>query len=154
MTDAILPTLTAGGLTAAIQSVRARYHAEGSSDWDIGNGLCEDFAFDVLELCLGEDWSKLDGAKGSSFATWETFQIMIDLAEWDWPLIDRLLGNRAPSPDTRAAWDIVATEMYPMHVWIEFEGRCYDCEHPDGVSSFFELNFFRRKFDEALSMAT
>jgi hypothetical protein len=33
----------------------------------------------------------------------------------------------------------------PAHSWLEYEGRCYDAECPDGVASPPDLPFYRRE---------
>lgn len=142
--------LSTQSLTETVQTIRSHYHAQGKTDWDIGNGLCENFADDVLDAWAGPGWVHIEGTEGCPFSLRDSAYLMIDLSEWDWPLIDRLLGERAPALEDRPIWDKVAAWM-PTHIWIEHEGRAYDCEHPEGVASFFELNFFLRKFERAKS---
>jgi hypothetical protein len=35
-------------------------------------------------------------------------------------------------------------ETWPYHMWIVFNGRCYDAECPDGANEFKQLPFFVR----------
>lgn len=131
----------AEALTRMIAAVRDRYHHAGRSDWDIGNGLCEDFAHDVLEAWAGADWRRREWGDGR-WGTLETANLMTVEDEWDWPLIENRYGSALDGLD-RTIIDRIA-RIGPSHVWIEFEGRCFDCEHPEGVESPFALEFFRR----------
>jgi len=133
----------------AIETVRNRYAQEGHTLWDIGNGLCEDFADDVLVEVVGEGWQMQEGSEGSTW--WQVYtdglyEVGTD-GRWDWGLLARIYGINIPEC-AHARYDAIAT-MGANHVWIFHEGRHYDCEHPEGVSSFFELNFFRRYLDLA-----
>ena len=133
----------------AIEAVRERYTQEGHTLWDIGNGLCEDFVDDVLTEVVGEGWQMNEGGEGTTW--WEVYTDGLYDTEtegrWDWSLLTRIYGINIPEGD-RDRYDAIAT-MGANHVWIFHVGRHYDCEHPEGVSSFFDLNFFRRYLDLA-----
>lgn len=135
-------------LPEVIRQVRAAYHARGYSDWDIGNGLCEDFARDVLDQWLGDDWIRREG---QGFLTVETGNFIIhdgdDLPiDWDWKLLDEAWGIQPPAGLSK--WKLQSlAEDCPPHVWITVGRTHHDVETPDGVPSFFDLPFFRRHLD-------
>ncbi|WP_299654142.1 hypothetical protein [uncultured Jannaschia sp.] len=57
-------------------------------------------------------------------------------------MLARLFAVDIPEPDRERHDAIVVNE--PNHCWILYRGRHFDCEHPGGVDSLFDLNFFRR----------
>lgn len=140
-------TPTREDFRAAIEEVRTRYAEEGHSLWDIGNGLCEDFASDVLEVVAGEEWQAREEKEGWWLAYTDGLfdpqaEIECTPDRWDWALLRRVYGITVPESE-RSLYDAVA-QSGAAHVWIVHEGRHYDCEHPDGVESFFDLKFFQR----------
>lgn len=136
----------------AIEEVRARYQEQGYSLWDIGDGLCEDFTDDVLTMVIGEGWQTREGQDGHRWSQFHTdwfYDPNEDRREerWNWTLLSQYCGINIPE-DERARYDAIAN-MGANHVWIYQDGRHYDCEHPEGVESFFDLNFFRRYLELA-----
>lgn len=128
--------------------MRDRYHADGHSLWDIGNGLCENFAFDVLEKAVGPDWIHAEGRDGQNWWTLQTDSLILQADEdvtWDWDLLDRVYGLSV-TPQDRPRFDAIA-RICPGHVWIFCDDLHFDCEHPAGVDSFLKLDFFRRYHD-------
>lgn len=123
-----------------ISEIRGAYHIAGHNDWDIGNGLCENFAFEVLNRWVGPDWPEIEGE--ADWWSLDTGSLLADEC-WDWALLDRVYGIRPPEGVDPETLKKVA-RIGPGHVWIYASGRHYDAESPMGVSSFFELNFFRR----------
>jgi hypothetical protein len=139
-------------LPAIIVALRDEYAARGISTYDIGNGRCDDFAREVLERWIGEDWihRETDGtAQGGGFQTLETCNLIeVGGGDWDWPLLASFWNIRPPEGVDRAALTAVA-ECEPNHVWIATGGRHYDAEHPEGVETHFELMFFTRWIENA-----
>ena len=141
-------------LRAAILDLRQDYLSRGISLYDIGSGHCYDFAETVMEQVFGTDWLFREGQEG--WRTLETEQFYrpppgshctIDATAWDWDLLETHWGIDIP-PSERPRYDAIVIQG-PSHGWIYLEGRHYDCEHPDGVESFFDLNFFRRWLEMA-----
>lgn len=134
-------------LPTAIRTMRDRYAARGVTAYAIGNGLCDDFARDVLELWIGEDWMGRDG-EGFDFVETGNFVVREgnDAMDWDWPLL-AAHWNMAPPDDVDPDVLTNVAQHEPGHVWIAVDGRHYDAESPDGVASFLDLNFFRRWLD-------
>ena len=142
------PDLNPAVMQEAVRHVRARYMASGHSLWDIGNGLCENFADDVLDIVIGENWRHLEGVDGLDWHSLSTeclFAAPDDdghQVTWDWDLLEHRYGLTV-SDRKREACNKIVIES-PNHCWIWFQGRHYDCEHPQGKASPFGLNFFRR----------
>lgn len=135
---------TAASITTAINETLATYIKQGETPYSIGNGLCEDFAFDVLKAVFGPQWMHAEGK--SDWQTFCTEQFLTTNAAglpcWDWGLLQHSWGINMPEA-SRSQFDAFAP-LGPSHVWIHFQGRHYDCEHPEGVHSFLDLNFFKR----------
>lgn len=47
-------------------------------------------------------------------------------------------------------WPHRGKENLPYHVWVKYKGKLYDAEHPEGVNSFKELNFFKEHKNQAI----
>jgi hypothetical protein len=138
--------LTHEQFASAIHTVRERYIAQGETLWSIGNGLCENFAYDVLQIVVGDDWMLLEGTDGRRWQTLDTDNLITPQSgDWDWDLLAASYGTTVEQ-SSRAALNYIAA-LGPAHIWIWFDGRHYDCEHPSGVSSHFDLCFFKRYLD-------
>lgn len=136
-------------IASAILEARKGYLKRGMSLFDIGNGYCYEFAEEVMDRVFGEAWRFHEGQHG--WQTLESEQLYlppkgssctIGAETWDWDLLEKHWSIAVPNWD-RARHDALVPQG-PSHCWIFFDGRHYDCEHPEGVKSFFELNFFRR----------
>lgn len=128
-------------LSEAIKQVRKQYIASGQakSFYEINNGLCDDFADDVIALMGGykEDLTELGN---------ENFMIGLDGDKcgddvWDWKLLKKHWGI---TPPAGLAKSDVNNMGFGGHVWIVSGQMHYDAECPDGVASFFDLPLFRR----------
>ncbi len=145
-------TPTQQDISNAILDVRKAYLDRGISLFEIGNGHCYDFADDVMDRLFPENWRQIEGTQGWSTLQSECFYLpgedgLVDAFAangWDWSLLTEW-GIDVP-PHERARYDAILAN-HPVHGWIFFEGRHYDCEHPEGVTNFFELNFFRRHLE-------
>lgn len=109
------------------------------SFYQINNGLCEDFAIDLIEVCGGptDTLFELDGAN---------FKLPSPLdgnpeGGWDWEMLDSYWNISAPSGFTPDQIDDIS---FGNHIWVTRDKRHYDAECPDGVDSFFDLPLFRR----------
>ncbi|MBO9428232.1 hypothetical protein [Sulfitobacter sp. R18_1] len=136
MTDAAIK------ISNAVSKFRQVYLKRGISLFDIGNGLCENFAHEVLEEAFGSDWVHQEGRHGWHTLCTEQLFVSEDCGEWDWELLREHYGIQASWVD-RIHLDKIAF-LGPGHVWIYCDGKHYDCEHPEGVESFFQLEFFKR----------
>jgi hypothetical protein len=128
-------------LSETINQVRHQYIASGKAKtfYEINNGLCDDFAADVIALMGGY-------TKNLTELCNENFMIGLNGDEcgddvWDWKLLKRHWGITPPAGLTKS---VVNNIGFGGHVWI-FSGQMhYDAECPDGVASFFDLPLFRR----------
>jgi hypothetical protein len=134
-----MTTLPENLVSAAIKELRSEYIASGEapSYFEINNGLCEDFAEEVL--------SRLRAAHGRREDLFtvggENFYLCDDSERWDADLLKRHWGIAPPEHFTWAMLDEVG---FGHHVWLTSGGRHFDAECPEGVDSFFELPLFRR----------
>jgi hypothetical protein len=128
-------------LSCAIRKVREDYVFAGKakSFFQINNGLCEDFAADVIILMGGY-------TEGFQELCNENFMVGEDGDPcendmWDWPLLEKYWAIQSPA-------GLKAVDMenidFGGHTWITHGHRHYDAECPEGVESFFDLPLFRR----------
>lgn len=61
--------------------------------------------------------------------------------------------NKRPNivPISGLSWDDMAEVLFEPHVWMYFDGLCFDAECPEGVLNFFELPFYKRAVNDYLS---
>jgi hypothetical protein len=133
-------------LPEIIQRVRARYNEEGITTREIGNGWCENFAEDVMDIWQGDGWQHREGQ--DDWQTVETLNFCVqnehqDVEDWDWALLENHWGITPPQGVPHEVLQRVA-ENEPNHIWIAYQRKHYDAESPEGVASFFELGFFQR----------
>lgn len=130
-------------MSATIRRVADEYVADGSVAclYDIGNGHCENFAYDVLDQLrdYGVDPHAMSDSSGVQvYATedfWEDdFYVSTDRI--------RAAGETLPPnvPDEKLKQVLGGA----THVWLKFQDRYYDAEAPEGVERFLELPFFAR----------
>lgn len=126
-------------LTTAIHEVLARYlEKEVSSVLELNNGLCDDFAGDVL--------IHLNRWESDGF-----FVIGYDGVDMHDPVwMSQFWPGSKPPPGLQ--WhDLVSLEMYETsHVWLALHDRHYDADVPEGVDNMFDLPVFRRNLVLAL----
>lgn len=148
--------ITRSDVSRTIRELRDEYVSSGNAaDYAaINSGLCGDFSCDVISalseahgVTFGEipvhehgvtDFVRTDPETGFSIDTGGPF---------DRELLENWPGVKPPEGMT---WDdLDALSEYAgfhagTHVFIHFDGLFYDAEAPDGVTSFFELPFFKR----------
>lgn len=129
-------------VTRAIIEVRDEYlrARRAASAWEINNGLCSEFARDVLGM--------LGGMDGRVIPVW-TGDLMIGpdpespvLGRWDPLLVQRKWGI---SPPAGLGWQEIDAMHLGNHIWLASGGRHFDAECPHGVEDFFYLPIFRRR---------
>jgi len=132
-------TLASRHVSECVRALRTEYLTDGlaPSYFEINNGLCEDFAEEVVRRLGAEH-----GAVPSLFSLggeqlWKTD----DSEDWDDALLS---GYWRISPPEHFTWAMLNEVGFGGHVWVTFERRHYDAECPDGVDSLFELPLFRR----------
>lgn len=139
-------------ITAAIYKLRADYVANGEyeSFQAINAGGCEDFASDVHEL-VGSP------KEDANYQMIDPAYFLQAPAQGDdnnygYPLDRGYLQARWPSvvPPAGLDWDDLdhissfSNFFSGTHIWIYRDGKHYDAEAPEGVSTPFELPFFQR----------
>ncbi|MEP3671280.1 MAG: hypothetical protein ABJN42_31665 [Roseibium sp.] len=136
--------MTRENLRQVILGAATGYEIRGIKTEDIGDGHCENFAFKVLGVWAGQDWMHREWQDGR-WGTIETANLMSPEEDgWDYDVIAKRYG--AVSDAQRAGLDAIALQG-ANHVWIEFDGKAYDAEHPNGVDTPFDLKFFQRYLD-------
>jgi len=152
--DALMGETHSAEIAAAIRDIRSAWRTRGTGLYEINDGGCYDFAGEVMERLFGADWVLHEGRHGwrtlnseELYAPPKGSDCTIGATGWDWELLARELAIVVPEAD-RARHDAIVSKE-PSHCWIHVGGRHYDCEHPDGVESFFDLNFFRRWLAQA-----
>ena len=138
---------TSDTLSTACRRTRDKYLSKGHSLYDIGNGLCSEFAEDMLAEAFGEEWMHHESKYGWHTVWTDQLYLPVDgeaiyAVEWDWSAIEKSFDLRFSNEEKEVLNNIVAED--PSHCWVYHDGKHYDCEHPDGVDSFFDLNFFKR----------
>lgn len=98
----------------------------------INGGYCVEFAEDIEYVIKGAECSSndsfvQDGWDGDGGD------------EWNETLLKEV-NSFPPAPYTLKTVNLIQG----YHCWIQFNGKHYDAECPDGVVNFFELPFFRR----------
>lgn len=100
--------------------------------YQINNGLCEEFAEDVLE--------DLGGYSDDSF------ELVTEDFSDEWGIIQpgfkSIYGNLPHKVEKEI--DL------PFHVWIFHKGKHYDAEKPEGVKNFFNLPIFKRSIEKQI----
>lgn len=134
-------------LTQAIKNKVAEYLQQGHApnEFRINNGLCEDFAEEVVD--------ELGGETDDFFTIWgiELTKVgsdgFADQQNWDRELVQRISPKSHPTHNL--TWDDVDGDI-PNHCWIVLNGRHYDAECPEGVDNLFDLPICRRTIREIL----
>lgn len=141
--------MTVQELIDAIISVRTRYieEAEAPSYYEINNGLCENFALDVMQVMQRPD--NLFDVCGENFMCNEDHES----EGWDWSLLQKSFGIQPPAGLTASEVDRIAMGGHVfLMAEIGSQKRFYDSECPRGVESFFDLPVFRRPIVTALRL--
>lgn len=124
-------------ITDVIKKIRDQYVRSGAavSYYEINNGLCDDFAEDVVNELGGY-------IKNTLFTiSAEQFTLNGEGTEWDVKLLSEHWKSCRPTHGLE--WKDIKHKI-PSHVWVVFNNRHYDAECPDGVDNFFELPLLRR----------
>ena len=136
-----MSTIPAEVVSDAVKLLRGEYINDGAapSYFQINNGLCEDFAEELLDRLR-----LVHGGREDLFTVCnENFQVQdeCDRDGWDTRLLISHWGIRPPEHFT---WPVLNEVHFGGHVWLTCGGKHFDAECPDGVDSFFELPLFRR----------
>jgi len=125
-----------------------RKHFPAPCFYEINNGLCEDFALEVIKQArtagLSGDFTDLCNEDLMCGLNGEVDESDV----WDWPM---LAEHWKASPPAGLTADDMNALHFGSHVWVAHEGRHYDAECPDGVESPFDLPIFRRTIVGALN---
>jgi len=130
-------------LTATIKVLRDDYATEKTSAGyaEINNGQCSSFAWDTLNLVC-QITNKYDPQ--ISVVSTEDFVLDQDReSEYEIKWDENLLTSKSISPSNGLTWKQLNSIHFGYHVWLEFGGKYYDAECPEGVENFFELPLFQ-----------
>lgn len=117
--------------------------------WDINNGLCEDFAQDVIEE-MGGYQDELFELAGDMF--FNVIEPEYALENWIEGVIETQYG----------VWSVKLLEYYGYppnvdlhkihdeinHTWIYYNGKHYDAENPNGVDKWYDLLLIKKLFNK------
>lgn len=137
-------------VTQAILTVRQRYLDEGEVEclYDIGSGLCDTFAMDVIQ--------ELGGYQSSPVTEYglDNFALPGEDGHADPPYaydLDVFAQFGITSPPEGWTWEELGEVDLSGHVFLgpsKPPGKFYDAEAPEGVSTPFDLPFFQRYLRE------
>lgn len=140
-------------ISRTILTLRDRYVNDSKLEninnyWDINNGLCIEFAEDVIELLGGID-SELDGVTQDSFTCKSDYKYFLRLGyNWDSELLEKRLNIKPPDNIT---WEELRQLPFGDHYWIMYKNKFFDAECPEGISNFFKLPIFDRLIKNYIS---
>lgn len=118
-----------------------------SSAYDINNGMCVDFASELLNLFGYFKSSNVRDLvyelSSDMFMTHD-----IDFAEREWGELF-IKDEIAWSKDMLNLYGLpTKLVQIPLHVWIYYDGKHYDAECPNGIDKWFELPIFKNCFSD------
>lgn len=132
-----------------IQLISKEYEEEyQTSTWDINNGLCEDFAQDVIEKMGGYNDNLFEVA-GDMFFNMRDPEFALenwsDTLETDYGVWGVNLLKKWGYPPNVNLED-VDDEL--NHTWIYYNGKHYDAEAPNGVRKWYDLPLNKLFFNQ------
>ena len=98
-----------------------------------------------------------------------TRAITNEIRYWDWAYLPEDINNGSCFDFATVVFELIAGCKIAGqniggvgHTWIEYKGRCYDAEVPEGVRNWLSLPFWKRlqeemgikEFNKALKKAT
>lgn len=134
-----IPTL----ITATIVDLTKQWLNEGivSTVRQIGNGLCEEFAQQVLDRLHVERPNTLNIVTAAFTDDW-WLRESPDAAICFEADIPRLRAEGAPLPDDMSDKELSQLIGCATHMWIVHDGMHYDATAPEGRSHFLLMPFF------------
>jgi len=141
MTFSTTASMARPRIAEAVCAVRDRYISAGlaPSYFDINNGLCDDFALDLIKEVRGITTGAQDICNQNFMVGFDGDKCGDDA--WDWALLSKHWGITPPNGLT--AEEIEQID-FGQHVWVSVGRNHFDAECPQGVESFFDLPLFRR----------
>lgn len=135
------PSTIAEPISIEVRALRQSFIGAGvaPSYFQINNGLCEDFAIDLVARLAVNKITAVDICNENFMTGEDGDECGNDV--WDWALLAKHWGIAPPAGTTAVEIDQID---FGGHVWIAIGRRHYDAECPDGVESFFDLPLFRR----------
>lgn len=117
--------------------------------YDINDGLCADFAEDLINLLGGENDEQCVLSQDMFLA--DFYEEAVEL--WGEEDLIKTENGAAWSKKMLSLYsippvaDIRLTEYLPAHVWIYVNSKHYDAENPNGVANPWELLIFKKYFE-------
>lgn len=132
-------------ITQTILNLRQEYvPKQAPSYYEINNGLCEEFALEIISLLNHPD--DIQDVCGENFMRGEDGEEH-ENDVWDWKLLKKYWNIIPPKGLTEKEMDNIG---FGAHVFLTHKGKFYDSECPHGVDSFFDLPVYRRPIIYAL----
>jgi len=119
-------------------------HSTIESVYDINNGMCMDFATDVVN-CLGGESDVLYVLNCENFMIGLLGNIYENVV-WDIEMIGHYWKD--VHPPNKLKWVDLNAISFGYHVWIYFNGMHYDAECPNGVKNFFKLPIYQKRISQ------
>lgn len=145
--------ITPATLSRAIERTVSDFMESGeyATVADINEGSCDLFAEAIL-VGRGFDFVMMGDAEDAGLEELDMESLLVDDAGGS-PFDQAAIKERWPwiEPPEGVEWDdldrLSRDEHFEAsaHVFLHMGGRFYDAEAPDGVDSFLDLGFFRRR---------
>jgi len=118
--------------------------------WDINNGLCDEFASELLDLLGGETDDQfaltndmfIQLSYDEAVELWEGEEIIKTENGSGWSSKMLLWHTTPPVKDIRKVDDL------PSHTWVSINKKYYDAECSEGVNTPWELPIFQKFFKD------
>ena len=121
------------------ESYKSTYHFQMNRE--INQGLCVDFAEDILDISTRRFGDAIDSLEVVSEDYLKCVDDKTDEEVWD--IVALREEYHSHVPDGLTTQQLNANDT-GYHVWLEFQGLFFDSECHEGVKNLFDLPFYQR----------
>jgi hypothetical protein len=135
-------------ITKLIKQTSKEYREENScTNWDINNGMCDDFAGEIINK-MGGYTKTLFELSGDMFFNYRDPEFAKE--NWD-NIIETEYGIWGKN--MLDYWGYPPVNINKVndeinHVWIYYNGKHYDAEAPNGVEKWYDLPLIKKLFNK------